>query len=230
MRDFETYVVQERMNLMLDNAKRHHTREERRRKRKADCVAGAAAVLAVLTICVAHLNYKPCEQTLEQEYTTPAEETIIESVPVYLPNPESVEEPALYHEEAMEFYPVPLDHDVQAHIIHTCRDYEIDPAIIVSIIGTESSYNQSAVGDGGDSVGLMQIQEKWHRERMNRLDATDLLDPIQNVSVGIDYIAELLGKYPLESALTAYNSGKPGASAYAQKVMERMEEFKDVCM
>jgi soluble lytic murein transglycosylase-like protein len=230
LKEFESYVVQERMSRMADNAKRHNTREERKRKQQLKRKAGAAAltVLVVASALVAH--YKACEKTLDDPYTTAAEETIVEPTAVYLPTPEPVEEPELYHEEAMEFYPVPLDHDIQAHIIHTCRDYEIDPAIVVSIIGTESSYDQSAVGDGGDSRGLMQIQEKWHRERMDRLGVTDLLDPIQNVSVGVDYIAELLGKYPLESALTAYNSGKPGTSAYAQNVLERMEEFEDVCM
>lgn len=42
---------------------------------------------------------------------------------------------------------------------------------------------------------------------------------------GCDYLAELLGKYPLEEALTAYNSGKPGKSAYASNVLAYMEAY-----
>lgn len=37
--------------------------------------------------------------------------------------------------------------------------------------------------------------------------------------------AELLGKYPLEEALTAYNSGKPGKSTYASNVLAYMEAY-----
>ena len=46
-----------------------------------------------------------------------------------------------------------------------------------------------------------------------------------NFRVGCDYLAELLGKYPLEEALTAYNSGKPGRSTYASNVLAYMEAY-----
>lgn len=46
-----------------------------------------------------------------------------------------------------------------------------------------------------------------------------------NFRVGCDYLAELLGKYPLEEALTAYNSGKPGKSTYASNVLAYMEAY-----
>ena len=132
------------------------------------------------------------------------------------------EEPAM-HREAMTFFPVPLDHDLQAHIIRTCEDNGIDPAVVVAMIATESNFKPGAIGDGGESYGLMQIHPKWHGERMERLGVTDLLNPEQNVTVGMDYLAELLEKYSLESALTAYNSGSPGEGAYSRKVLLYME-------
>lgn len=229
MKDLERYIAREHIKHMAREADRFATREQLRRKKRIRRNLGAAMILMGFLLVAVLLALTASGAFLCEEQTLPTEEESVEIGPVYEPIQEVVE-PGIYREEAMSFYPVPLDHDLQAHIIHTCRDYEVDPTIIVSIIGTESSYNHSAVGDSGDSVGLMQIQEKWHRERMNRLGVTDLLDPMQNVSVGIDYIAELLSKYPLESALTAYNSGSPGESTYAQKVMEQMEEFKDVCM
>lgn len=39
--------------------------------------------------------------------------------------------------------------------------------------------------------------------------------------------AELLGRYDVENALTAYNSGHPGHSAYARTVMGYWEELKN---
>lgn len=70
------------------------------------------------------------------------------------------------------------------------------------------------MGDKGESYGLMQIKKKWHTARMERLGVTDLLDPYQNVTVGIDLLAELL-RYggSLEWALMCYNGGY----AYADK-------------
>ena len=84
---------------------------------------------------------------------------------------------------------------------------------------------RNVVGDDGRSVGYMQVQRRWHEDRMARLGVTDLTDPYGNFRVGCDYLAELLGKYPLEEALTAYNSGKPGKSAYASNVLGYMEAY-----
>ena len=71
----------------------------------------------------------------------------------------------------------------------------------------------------------MQVRRRWHEDRMARLGVTDLADPYGNFRVGCDYLAELLGKYPLEEALTAYNSGKPGKSTYASNVLAYMEAY-----
>ena len=35
-------------------------------------------------------------------------------------------------------------------------------------------------------------------------------------------------KYPVEEALTAYNSGSPGTSSYSQSVMEIYEKWKEL--
>lgn len=105
-------------------------------------------------------------------------------------------------------YDVPLASELQLYIANLCEEYHTDPALVIAMIGVESSYNADAVGDGGDSVGLMQIQEQWHAERMARLGASDLTNPYENVIVGIDYIAEQLDKgQGVEWALMAYNGG-----------------------
>lgn len=105
-------------------------------------------------------------------------------------------------------YDVPLASELQLYIANLCEEYHTDPALVIAMIGVESSYNADAVGDGGDSVGLMQIQSKWHQERMARLGASDLTNPYENVIVGIDYIAEQLAEgQGVEWALMAYNGG-----------------------
>lgn len=109
-------------------------------------------------------------------------------------------------------YDVPLEDDLQVYIAGLCEDHHIDPKIVIGLIERESTFNASAVGDNGNSLGLMQIQPRWHKERMERLGCDDLLDPFQNVKVGVDILAELIEDYgDLERALMVYNAGAAGA-------------------
>lgn len=110
-------------------------------------------------------------------------------------------------------YGVPLEADLQAKIIHICEEYCIDPAIIFAMMSVESDYRTSAVGDNGAAEGLLQVQRRWHGERIARLGVTDLKDPIQNVTVAADYLAELTDYYDgnVIKAITAYNAGPSGA-------------------
>ena len=128
------------------------------------------------------------------------------------------------------FYDVPLDMELQAHIINECGAYEIDPAIVFAMIERESSFRADAVGDNGKSFGLMQIQRRWHEDRIERLGVWDLLDPFQNTVVGIDYLAWQLDRYDgdMAKALTAYNMGhfKGTVTNYAKGVLERSEEIR----
>ena len=119
------------------------------------------------------------------------------------------------------FFDVPLSDDLQGHIFALCEEYVVDPAIVFAVIERESSYNENTVGDNGEAFGLMQIQPKWHMERMLRLGVTNLMDPYQNVKVGIDYLAEMyeLGEYSTRFMLMAYNGGPD----YAERKMRDQE-------
>lgn len=126
-------------------------------------------------------------------------------------------------------YAVPLDAELQAHIIEECSRTGIDPAIIMAMAFQESSYNASAIGDNGNSFGLCQIQPRWHQERMDKFGVTDLLNPYQNVTVCVDYLAEQRDRYDgdMAKALTAYNQGqyKGIVTQYAKDVMEKAGEL-----
>lgn len=125
--------------------------------------------------------------------------------------PETIEETVI--EEvvpAVVYFDIPLDEDLQDHIFAECERYGVEPAVVVAMIERESRFNADVIGDSGRSFGLMQIQPRWHSGRMEKLGCTDLLDPYQNVTVGIDFLAELIGSGKgVEWALMAYNGG-PG--------------------
>ena len=138
-------------------------------------------------------------------------------------------------EPADKLYDVPLESDLQLHIKELCDSYGVDMPLVLAVIGQESNYNANAIGDDGNSFGLMQIQPKHHEGRMARLKVTDLLDPYQNVTVGVDLLAELLEKSgDTEWTVTAYNAGAGTAdfnkaignrTEYAESVLIRMEEI-----
>ena len=123
--------------------------------------------------------------------------------------------------------------EIEAHIFEECAEREIDPYIIMAMIHHESRWEIESIGDSGRAFGLMQIQPRWHEARIEELGVTDLLDPIQNVTVGIDFFDELMdmGK-GLDWALMCYNGGPAFANRgkninYAIKIKNTAEELRE---
>ena len=121
-----------------------------------------------------------------------------------------------------------------------CEQYDVPYALVLAMIEHESGYVYDKTGDGGESKGYMQIYEKWHTDRMERLGCTDLMNPYQNVRVGIDFLSYLIKKYgTVQDALAAYNYGEKGARehlwnngvyvySYNREIMQRMKEIEEV--
>lgn len=147
---------------------------------------------------------------------------------VFYEIPEEYAENGGYFPEKMQIYTKCL-----------CEQYGVSYSLIIAMIERESGYRYDKSGDDGCSFGYMQIYEKWHEDRMERLNCTDLLNPYNNVKVGIDYIAELIEKYGnKQDALTAYNYGEKGAQekmwskgvytySYNQEILQREQEIKE---
>lgn len=116
-------------------------------------------------------------------------------------------------EPEIDIYPVNLDADLQRYIIETCEEYMINPSIIIAMCFYESSFNVDAIGDNGEGMGLMGINPRWCWPEMEKLNCSDMKDPYQNVTVGIDIFAQKLAKYNgnTEMALMSYNAGDAGA-------------------
>ena len=82
----------------------------------------------------------------------------------------------------------------------------------------------------------MQVQKKFHEDRMTKVGASDLLNPYDNVTVGIDILAECLNEGKgLEWALHCYNGWVEHAdymqvtgqvSDYTESVLKLYEELK----
>lgn len=200
-----------------------------------DMAIAAMCVLAILVAIDVAGAVKP-----ETTYEPTSEPTMAETIePTQIPTEttQPITEPPMTEETTATeppviLYDVPLSEDLQLHIIGLCEEYHIDPAIILAMAYRESSFNPSAIGDSGNSLGLMQIQPRWNQERMQELGCMDLLDPYQNVTVGIAVLAYQLDRYDgdMAKALVAYNQGHFNGTVtqYAKEVFAKAEEIKAV--
>lgn len=68
------------------------------------------------------------------------------------------------------------------------QEYGICSELLQSIIITESMGKSEAENNG--CIGLMQINQRYHKDRMKPLMVDDLYDPYSNILVGADYIME----------------------------------------
>lgn len=187
-----------------------------------------SVVAFVLTAAVSIGTIKAEIQDIEEPQETTCQPTTAAETTEAITYPTETE--ALATEPLVTLYDVPLDEDLQIHIIETAEAHGIDPAIIFAMAFRESSYKADNIGDGGNSYGLLQVQPRWHKKRMERLGCTDLLDPYQNVTVAVDYLVEQLDRYSgdMSKALTAYNAGqyKGTITRYAKNVLATAEELR----
>lgn len=230
MRQFEDILAEERrvedarweaeqLSLIRSKNRKQRTREERRLAKRSNFALAVSVILWCVLVCWV--------LTTRVRTAEPAALPETAAVVQVIPEPEDYEneniEAALL-ESGYFRDDVPLDCDTQAFLRSACEESGVEYELALAVIRKETEY-RNLIGDGGDSYGYMQVQPVWHEERMERLGVTDLMDQYSNFRVGCDYLAELLDKYPMEEALTAYNSGSPGKSAYADTVLAYREEL-----
>lgn len=145
-----------------------------------------------------------------------------------------IEQTEPIHYRYIEDCPIPKK--TQRKIFEICAGATVSFELVMAVIEKESGFEPKCVSDEGCSVGLMQIQEKWHRGLMDRLGCRDLHDPEQNVRVGVELLKRHFETYQdAAAALMAYNGGQAYAdrmiakgeiSAYAAGVLEKAAEYE----
>ncbi len=93
-------------------------------------------------------------------------------------------------------------------------EYNVCPELLQVIAWRESCYDPMAVN--GRCIGLMQVDSRWHRRRMERLGVASLYDPEGNMLVAADYLAELFAEYEDAAVVLMFYSGDSRAAAYSQ--------------
>jgi soluble lytic murein transglycosylase-like protein len=94
-------------------------------------------------------------------------------------------------------------------VVSEARLADLDPLLVLALIGVESSFDPRAVSSAG-AVGLMQLREPTMRREVarSRLPSADRRDPVANVQAGVRYLRRLVDAFgDLDLALMAYNAG-----------------------
>ena len=199
-----------------------------RQERLADALTGAVALICALFYAfAAGVWYDEHKAEPERQQPRPVTVTVHREPVAESPLPDDGEftgpDPMVEGTYLMEDHL--LSYDLQAKLYSACQEFGVDYELALAVIEQETGF-RNLVGDGGDSVGYMQIQRRWWSELMADIGAEDLTDPEDNFRTGCAILRELLDKYEnTEDALTAYNSGRPGSSSYSRSVMEKMEAY-----
>lgn len=236
-------------------------RKTKRKKRAIKAVRYDVLQLTVIVImaavlCAMILNIKESEQQEKEPETNQTE--VIQSPETMTQVTESIEDKYRVFDtmsedwgsddlEGFVFYDLQeryaekgyFPEKMQIYTRCLCKQNDVPYALVLAIIENESGYEFDKTGDNGNSKGYMQIYEKWHTDRMQKLNCTDLMNPYQNVKVGIDFLSYLLKKYgTVQDALAAYNYGEKGARehlwnngvyvySYNTAIMQRMKEIEE---
>lgn len=172
-------------------------------------MAPAAALIAATILAAASLFSGAVPEPEHDPATRAADMAeMATGSPESVGTPEGAQIPAETPKSPEKAFYVPLPADYVSFVVELSDGYGLDPAIVFGVMQQESAFRADVIGDGGKAVGIMQVQERWHRERMARLNVTDMSDPRQSALVGCDFLAELLetfGNYP--DALTYYRYG-----------------------
>ncbi len=92
-----------------------------------------------------------------------------------------------------------------------CREYSVNPSLVLSVIWTESKFRASAVSGAG-AVGLMQLLPTTAEFVADMIDIPfeedKLSEPEYNIRLGIKYLDYLSGRFSGDYILAAYNAGE----------------------
>jgi soluble lytic murein transglycosylase-like protein len=116
-------------------------------------------------------------------------------------------------------------------IIRMASEHALDPALVKAVMHVESHFNPYATSKKGAS-GLMQLMPKTAAV----YGVTDIYDPVQNVSAGVQYLKHLMERYNNKHklVLAAYNAGPKAVARYkgvppyreTRKYVKRVMKFK----
>lgn len=194
----------------------------------------------VILVCLLFFAFAAGVACMEREEAEPEADSSVEAVETasVMPVP-AAEEPQERQlglcEDTYLREDIPMSYELQAMLYGACLEFEVPYELALAVIEQETNF-RNVTGDDGASEGYMQVQQRFHKDRMDELGVTDLMDPESNFRVACHYLRELFDRYgDTHKVLMAYNAGPSGAaklwsegimtSSYSRSVMERMQKY-----
>lgn len=110
-------------------------------------------------------------------------------------------------------------------MVEASDEYRLPPKLLAAVGFVESGFSHSAVGDGGKSTGLFQLNDFWIGKIPFIHSKQDLYRPDLNIRAGafvLSYMNDRCGDDSVESMLATYNAGeknKEYGRRYALRVL-----------
>ena len=123
-----------------------------------------------------------------------------------------------------------ISEEAQESCVKYGEEYGICPEMLMAMIEKESSVRPDV--ESGGCKGLMQISDRWHKDRMERLGVTNIYSVDGNIHVGVDYLSELFEKYEDAGTVLMVYHGEENAinqvrlSNYANEILMRSAELE----
>ena len=115
--------------------------------------------------------------------------------------------------KGVDWHATPLKRTEFREEVRTAAEvHGVDEALVRAIMHAESWFNPAAVSHAG-AQGLMQLMPATQ----TRFGVADPFDPLDNISAGVAYLAELLDEFDndWELAVAAYNAGENAVRRHA---------------
>ena len=200
-------------------------------------------ILLLLLLLISNLNGQKVDIQIQPQSQTevlPIEQTNYNIKEVELEE-EEISRGSNEHIITIPKYDIPMPLEHQVYIYQLCEEKGIEYELILGMIQLESNFDANLVCHNSTTnydSGYMQVNSCREQE-LKEQGYTNLLDPYQNLEIGINIIADLLDKYEDEHiALSCYNKGENGfkrnytdkgiyKTTYSKRVIEYKYNFKE---
>lgn len=192
---------------------------------------GLAVALVVALIAAVLFSNLRREDPVEDVAYNPVAPVQTDPVPEV-----EVEERVEVEEPPFSFWIDPeIPFDIQDNAHYYGDIYNISPQFLEAVAWQESRWDPSV--EAGGCIGLMQINEHWHLDRMERLEVShdDLYTVSGSMHVAADYLAELFEEYEDPAEVLMIYNGDSGvenyrnggeASEYANSILSMTRELE----